>query len=263
MPQTSSLIRTLCLSSLVLVAGIFIGYSIPKTTPHNTDSSEAQATLSNTPTTKESRTNVDAEQEGTNALTPEALQALSFDQKAARIERLKEVNTIDGTIEMLSLLTTMSEGELQHLLADASKDGMGSMSDFFVPFYIFQAWVDKNPESAFSFYQNESNPMQKRMFAQSLFAAWGSRDADGALAAAQAIEEKSERNQAIAAIAMSVAGKDPEAAYNIIMAQRQYGAIPTLDRLHAVGRPRCQCGNGKDRDDGDRPKPHACTLRPH
>ena len=44
-------------------------------------------------------------------------------------------------------------------------------------------------------------------------------DLKAALAAAQAIEEKSERNQAIAAIAMSVAGKDPEAAYNIIMAQ--------------------------------------------
>ncbi|MDP4694576.1 MAG: hypothetical protein NWS00_08505, partial [Opitutales bacterium] len=208
--KNKSLLLLFC--GLSIVAGIVIGYYIPKTSPQKANTTSEQAALSKQPATNVAQFGDTPDIEAPTSLTSADIQALTIEQKTARIDRLKDTSSITGTIEMLTLLTTMSESELQKLLADSSKNGMGSINDFFVPYYIFQAWVDKNPESAFSFYQNESNPMQKQMFAQSLFAAWGNRDPDGALVAAQAIENKNERSQAIAAIAMSVAGKDPEAA---------------------------------------------------
>ena len=121
MPQSNTFIRNFCLISFVFVAGVFIGYSMPSITSHNTDSSEEKASQGNIRKRKESPSNLDKEQVDTNAFTLKAQQALSFDQKVTRIGRLQDDFTHDATIEKLSLLSTMSEAELQQLLADASK----------------------------------------------------------------------------------------------------------------------------------------------
>ena len=191
MQQTSSLIRKLSLISLVLAAGIFIGYLMQRIMSHNTDSSEKEAAQSNTIARKDSRSNLDEEQVGTNALIPEALRALGFDQKVARFENLQGLNTNDATIEKLSLLSTMSEAELQQLLEDASQKRILSNHNRNGLFDVFRALVDKNLKSAINFYQNKSKPELKPILTSYLFDVWYSRDPDGALFAVRAIEKKS------------------------------------------------------------------------
>ena len=195
MLQTSPFIRNLCLISLVLVAGIFIGYLMPSIMSHNTDSSEQETTQVNTLARKESRSDLDEEQVGTGVLTPEALQALGFDQKVERFENLQDVNTNDATIEKLSLLSTMSESELQQLFEDASQKRILSNRNRNGLFYVFRALVDKNLKRAIDFYQHKIDPDLKPMFVSYLFVAWHNFDADGALFAARAIEKKSGANK--------------------------------------------------------------------
>jgi len=141
---------------------------------------------------------------------------LSLEQKMSRIERLKGVKSLANMIETMNLVASMSEGELHQALEEIGQKGMGSIDDFLMPYYVFMAWVEKNPNGAYDYYQNDANPAQKQMYSQSLFSAWATRDPRGALAAAEAIEDRNQRGMAIAAIAMSMAGTDPEGAFDLL-----------------------------------------------
>ncbi|MFP4068719.1 MAG: hypothetical protein ACLFVC_00930 [Opitutales bacterium] len=150
--------------------------------------------------------------------------SLSLEQKIARIEELKLTPSLENSIRTLELIAGMSESELEGMLQQMGRRGMGSISDWMMPYHVFTAWVEKNPQNAYKFFEEEANPMQQQMYGSSLFSAWAATDPEGALAAVEGIEDKSKREQAYGAIAMSIAGRDPNRAFDLLESREESNA---------------------------------------
>ena len=159
-----------------------------------------------------------AEQAGARAAGAGSLDVvgMNLEAKLTRIEDLKRSPSLSNAIETLQLIADMSERDLRQALDQMGRQGMGSIHDFMMPYYLFTAWVEKDPQSAYAYFDGEANPMQQQMYAQSLFSAWAATDPEGAIAAAEKMSDKMKRNSAMSAIAMSLAGKDPNRAFDLL-----------------------------------------------
>ena len=204
---------------IALIAGFLIGRLVSKG-PEESLIIERQMVIS------ENKTKEVATTESTNKgkavadlkeATP--VDSLTLEQKIARIDQLKLTTSMENSIRTLELIASMSEPELKAMLKQMGQRGMGSMSDWIMPYHVFTAWVEKNPQNAYKFLEDEANPMQQQMYSHSLFSAWAATDPDGALAAVERIEDKQKRERAYGAVTMAIAGKDPNRAYNLLAAR--------------------------------------------
>lgn len=116
-----------------------------------------------------------------------AIESLSLDQKIALLDELKLAPSMANSIQTLELIASMSESELEAVLKQMGQQGMGSLGDWMMPYYVFTAWVEKNPEGAHRFFEEDANAMQQEMYGSSLFSAWAASDPDSAIAAAELV----------------------------------------------------------------------------
>jgi len=207
---------------LVFFLAIFAGFLTGRFfTPHQTGGESIDSQPGNVATGPEQTTRPGgalepAPSSGQRAAVSAELANLSLDEKLRAIDQLELTASLDNSIRTLQLIASMSESELRTMLNDLSQGGMGSMNDWMIPYYAFTSWVEKNPQNAYRFLQEEANPMQQQMYGNALFSSWASIDPDGALAAIEQISEKQKQEQAYGAVTMAIAGKDPNRAFELL-----------------------------------------------
>lgn len=215
---------------LFFLVAVIIGFVIGRLIPSEPTANEAHApgspSTGQDQSSKTGRTSAGATAEAGSTIeaASDPVKNLSLEQKMAQIDQLKLTASLENSIQTLELIASMSEPELQGLLESMGQRGMSSMSDWMMPYYVFTAWVGKNPQNAYQYLQSEANPMQQQMYGHTLFSAWAATDADGALAAVEQINDKQKQEQAYGAIAMAIAGKDPNRAYNLLASREETNA---------------------------------------
>jgi hypothetical protein len=215
MQKRSSLLAFILAIAIGFLAGRFLspkpeGQGVPET---------SSQTMSGTDEAGPAKDGLSGVPEASDPSAKTSKKPLTLEQKIVQIEELKLTASMKNSIRTLELIASMSESELKGMLTQMGKRGMGSMSDWMMPYYVFTAWVEKNPQNAYRFLEEDANPMQQQMYSHSLFSAWAATDPDGALAAVEQITDKQKREQAYGAVTMAIAGKDPNRAYDLLAAR--------------------------------------------
>lgn len=143
---------------------------------------------------------------------------LSSEEKLAAIDASMNSRSLDNSIRILELIAAMSVSELEAVLAKV-EESVGHPANYqetLIPFHVFNAWVEKDPQGAFRYFLNMSDPMLQGSYAGYLFGAWTAKDPDGALAAMRGIEDGNMRIRASSLIISSIAADDPDRALDLM-----------------------------------------------
>ena len=146
---------------------------------------------------------------------------ISAELMTERINELSNSPSMSNARETLDLIAGLSQDGLRELLLNDESGGWG-MSDGMVSSLAFMAWVDRDPQAAFDFYQNELPAGNRSRHSMSLFSAWAGVDPEAAAAAAAQIESGHDRSLANYAIARAMLDTDPNRAFEVL---EQGGAI--------------------------------------